>query len=164
MANFVSQEDVEDRITVSRLVQFFDDDGDGALLGRDLQSLNECLAEANDFVTAALHKHGFSMEQLNGLSRDRALRRAAAQVFLEFMGTRRTEFINPQTGQGPFHEEGKRGREYLKGFAKGEGRSRLEEQHGRNPSTGGTNSAPSPPFIFSRDPNNPNDRFGPGGF
>lgn len=164
MASFVNRSDAEKQMTVARLLQLFDDDLDGQIAGDDLEALNEVMAEANDYVTAQLYLHGFSADQLNGLSRDRGIRRAAVQIFCEFAGTRRTEFINPTTGQGPYHELGKRAREYLKSLSKGELRSRLEEQHGKNPSTAGVDSIPDPPYIFSRDPNDPNDRFGPGGF
>lgn len=161
MANFTSRGDLIKQLTEKRFVQLFDDDGDGAVEGTDVEGLNEVLFEANDITTSQLYLHGFTREELNGLSRDRGIRRSATQIAAQLAGVRRTEFINPATGEGPFHLTGQRGRDYLKSVSVGEFRSRLEEQHGKNPATGGQNSIPDPPFVFSRDPNTGQT---PGGF
>lgn len=163
MANFVNRSDLEKQITKARLIQLFDDDGDGLVEGDDAEALAECMAEASAIVTNHLVGKGFDVEQLNGLSRDRGLRRAACNIAAEIAGPRRPEFINPQTGAGPYDAMGQRGREYLKEFAKGALRSRLEDQHGKNATVRGALSYPTPKFIFSRDPSDPNDN-GPGGF
>lgn len=164
MANFTNRSDLEKQITKRRVIELFDDDGDGLVDGEDLEALNEVLSEANDFVTNSIVFKGFDSDQLNGLSRDRSLRRSAAQIAAEISGTRRTEFLDPSTGEAPYAAMGKRGRDYIKAFSKGEERSRLEEQHGANFAVGGDNTGTNPPFIFNRDPSNPDDPYGPGGF
>lgn len=164
MANFVNRSDLEKQITLRRVVELFDDDCDGVVEKADAEGLAEVMAEANDITIGALYGKGFTAQELNGLSRDRSIRRCAVQIAAQIAGSRRAEFMNPQTGEGPFDTMGKRGREYLAKLSAGEYRSRLEEQHGSNYSIGGANTATDPPFIFSRDPSNRSDPYGPGGF
>lgn len=164
MANFINRGDLEKQITASRLTELFDDDEDGSVDRFDAEALAEVMSEANDITIGHLYNRGFTLDQLDGLSRDRGIRRAAAQIAAEIAGTRRSEFLNPSTGETVYDVLGKRGREYLKGLSAGEYRSRLEEQHGANRSIKGKNSATTPTFFINRDPSNPSDRDGPGGF
>jgi hypothetical protein len=159
MASLTTREDLEDLIGARKVVEIFDDDGDGQIAGRDLQALNKVLAEANDHATSLVLLKGWTEDELNGLSRDHAIRLAATQLAAQFAGERRPGFFDSQ-GNGLFTAMGKRGRDYLKGAARGETRSRLEGEHGRNRSTRGRRSTAEPSSVFARNPNDPNDQPG----
>jgi len=165
VAKFVSQLDLEIRITVSKTVECFDDDGDGKIsTPGDQANLATVLADADD-VGEGILLRAFSREQINKLSTDRQVRRAVSGIAAQFAGERRSEWLNAQTGKGPFDAMGARGRAQLESMAAAEIRSRVEATTaGENPTTAAAYSTGDPHFIVSRDPNNPNDRYGPGGF
>jgi hypothetical protein len=159
VAKWVTRGALEKRIGVERVRQLFDDDRDGVLNDAEEETLNEILSEADDTVTAALLQKGWNADQLNGLSEDRALRRAACQIAAELSGERRPEFRDEE-GFGPYDKMGERGRDTLKSFARGESRSRLEPSVGANKALRGRHSASDPVTIFGRNPGDPNDKMG----
>lgn len=159
MAKFVTQESLQRRLGVERVRQLFDDDRDGTLNDEETATLNEILSEADDTVIAALLNKGWTLAELNGLSEDRALQRAACQIAAELAGERRPEFRDDE-GFGPYDKMGERARETLKTFARGESRSRLEPSVGINRAIRGRFSASTPVSIFGREPGNPNDKMG----
>ncbi len=161
MASLTSEADLVSLIGRQRVVELFDDDGDGVVAGQDLNSLNDTLAEANDYAIACVLKKGWEATELDGLSGDRALRRAATQVAAMLAGQRRPGFFDPQ-GRAFFDALGKNGKDYLQQLARGELRSRLEDQHGANRSIRGARSTSTPSSVFGRDPNDPNDKYGDG--
>lgn len=161
MASFTSRQDLEQLITPRRVIELFDDDGDGAVTGTDLDSLNEAIAEANDFTEAQVIKKGWTHDELDGIAGDRALRRAATQVLAQIAGERKPGFFNGD-GDGFFQAMGVRGRAYLKELARGESRSRLEAAHGGHRTIRGKLSASTPVSIFGREPGDPEDKYGDG--
>lgn len=151
---------LESRITPSRLVQCFDDDGDGLVSGTDLATLESTLADADDVVTGILLNKGFNVEQLAAVRIDRQVVLAWSGIAAQLAGERRVEWLDSQ-GHGPFDAFGVRGRSELGKLARGELRSEKEADVGVN--LGITGDIEPRQFLFAPDPNNPNDR-GPGGF
>lgn len=159
---WTSREQLEQKITPRRVLELFDDDGDGTLAGTDATALDEAVASANDEVTSILFRKGFGAEQLGELSEDASLRRYATAILAQIAGERRTEFLDSEQ-RGPFHMMGERAREALVKMSRGELRSKKEDTAGENAIVGGDVSIGEPAFIFSRDPRYPGQR-SPGGF
>ena len=161
-----SREALERRISAQRLVQMFDDDGDGAIANGDLDTLEEIMGAASDVVTGLLLHKGFTAAQLEIIKSDRQVVHAWAGIAAQLAGERKTEWLD-DNGQGPYDALGKRGRDELKALATGAIRSVQEATAGANPAVSGANSVRvnEEPFIF-----NPNPRDygsggrGPGGF
>lgn len=151
---------MEERITAQRLVQMFDDDGDGVVAGPDLVTLEGTMADADDIVTGILLNKGFTLEQLEILKEDRQVTRAWANIATQLAGERKHEWLN-ERGEGLFEAFGVRARAELKALARGDIRSVMEPEAGANLSV--TTVAPWPDFQFAPDPRYPGDR-GPGGF
>lgn len=160
MANFTSQEELERKLSRRRVVELFDQDGDGALNGEEQTTLDEAVATANDEATGIILRKGFSSDQLNTLSQDASLRRAATGMLAQIAGENRTEFLDGE-GKGPYDNVGERGRKEFEKYSRGEKRSRKEDEAGDNPIVGGDTDIGSPVFIFSRAPGRSQ---GPGGF
>ena len=150
------------RITEQRIVQMFDDDGDGVVSGDDLQILADIMGAASDVTTGLLLNKGFSLKQLEIIKNDRQVIHAWAGIAAQLAGERKPEWLNAN-GEGPYDALGARGRAELKALAVGTIRSVQETDAGPNAMVGGELS-PNPSFIFNPNPNDPNDRFGPGGF
>ena len=151
------------RITEQRLVQLFDDDGDGIIAGDDLTILADVMGAASDIVSGLLFLKGFSEAQLAIIKDDRQVIQAWAGIAAQLAGERKTEWLD-QYGKGPYDAIGVRGRSELKLLGTGMIRSIKEAEAGSNMSLAGDVSVGDPVFIFNRDPNNGNDRYGPGGF
>jgi hypothetical protein len=151
------------RITEQRLVQMFDDDGDGVVAGDDLQILADIMGAASDVTTGLLLNKGYSLTQLAIIKEDRQVIHAWAGIAAQLAGERKSEWLNDK-GEGPYDALGSRGRAELKALATGTIRSVQEETAGANAIVSGETSARDPRFIFNPDPRDPNDRYGPGGF
>jgi hypothetical protein len=159
---WTSLEQLQQKITARRVLDLFDDNGDGRIDGTDSAALDEAVASANDEVTSILFRKGFSREQLVELAEDASLRRYATAILAQIAGERRTEFLDAEQ-RGPYHQAGERARESLVKMSRGELRSKKEDTAGENPIVGGDTNLGDPVFIFSRDPRYPG-RGGPGGF
>lgn len=164
MANWTSRDELIGRITRRRVIELFDDDGDGSIEGAgDAAALDECVAQANDEVTSIMFRKGFDAAALNELSEDASLRRYATSILAQYAGERRLEFLNAE-GKGPFDAMGERARSTLRQMAAGELRSKKEATGaGENPIVGADTNLGSPVFTISRDPRYPGTS-GPGGF
>jgi hypothetical protein len=163
---FGDRSKLEDRFTPQRVVQLFDFDGDGLVAGTDETRLEAIINDANDVVTGILLGKGFTLAQLALLVTDSQIVRAWAGICAQLAGEAKTEWLDDE-GKGPFDGLGQRSRAELKAMSRGEIRSRLELESGGagiNSTLRGEKSTATPTFIFNRDPNNPNDRNGPGGF
>jgi hypothetical protein len=159
---------LEARIGAARVVQLFDDDGDGLVETTDLETLSTVMGDADDIVTGILLDKGFTLDQLEIVKEDRQLTRAWACVAAQLAGERKPEWLD-ENGFGPYDALGKRGRDEIKALARGELRSRLELEAGTGGQPAGKNrgltgDVTDRAFIFLPDPRNRNDRFGPGGF
>jgi hypothetical protein len=161
MVDFGTRLDLEQRMTAQRLVEMFDDDGDGVIAGTDLATLTTVIDEANDIVAGILLNKGYTAEQLETIRLDKQVTRAWSGIAAQLAGERKPEWCNDR-GQGPYDAQGARGRAELKALAIGETRSIQEATAGRNLGLVGEVSRAN--FQFAPDPNNPNDRNGPGGF
>lgn len=163
MANWTSREELERKISRRRVIELFDDDGDGVVTGEDATTLDETIASANDEVTSILFRKGFDAAALNVLSADSSLRRYATAILAGYAGSRKLEFHDAD-GAGPYTGDAKIARTTLKEMATGELRSRLEALGaGENPVVGGDTNLGEPVFVIARDPRYPGTS-GPGGF
>lgn len=162
MATWTTLEELERQLTPRKVIELFDDDGDGAIAGNDLVSADETIARVNDEVTSILFRKGFEKAQLDELAADASLRRYATSILAQYAGERRTEFLKAD-GTGPYDAIGNRARDALVKMSRGELRSKKEDQAGMNPSLDGATNLGSPVFIVSRDPRYPGTP-GPGGF
>ena len=150
---------LEQRTTAIRVLQAFDDDGDGLIEGADLATLEATLADADAVVTGILLGKGFTAVQIEAMRTDRILVRAWAGIAAQLMGERRPEWL--ENGIGPFDEIGQRGRAEAKKFTTGENRSELEADAGVSSTISGMVDARD--HFFLPNPDDPLDR-GPGGF
>jgi hypothetical protein len=147
---------LEARITGQRVIELFDDDGDGLVEGTDLDNLATVMGDADDIVTGLLIKKGFStVEQLELIALDRQVTRAWAGIAAQLAGERKPEWLD-DAGHGPFEAFGVRGREELRALARGEVRSVQETVAGVNAALSG--SVGEHAFEFAPDPNIPGDR------
>lgn len=161
MVDFGTRLDLEQRLTPQRVVQMFDDDGDGLIEGSDLATLETLIAEANDIVAGILLNKGFTAEQLETIKLDKQVTRAWCGIASQLAGERKHEWLN-ERGQGQYDAQGVRARAELKALAIGETRSIQEATAGGNLSLVGEVARTT--FQFAPDPNDPSDRYGPGGF
>lgn len=116
----------EQRYGAARVVEMFDDDGDGAIIGNDLLTLEELMKDADDTVTGLLIKKGYSERQLiDTLRLDRQVIRAWTGILAQLAGERKPEHRNSE-GRGPYETDGVRAREQLAALARGEIRSVTE--------------------------------------
>lgn len=145
----------EARITAQRIVELFDDDGDGLVEGTDLATLVTIMGDADDIVTGILFKKGFGEQQLEILALDRQVIRAWAGIAAQLAGERKPEWLD-DSGHGPFDAFGVRGREELGRLARGEIRSIQETVSGPNSALSG--SVDDHVFEFAPDPSIPGDR------
>lgn len=146
---------VEQRITASRLVELFDDDGDGALAFDDIATLETIMADADDIVTGLLIKKGWSADGLEHIALDRQVVRAWSGIVAQLAGERKPEWLD-ESGRGPFDAFGIRGREELGRLARGETRSVKEPEGGTHLAVGG--DVGDYAFEFAPDPRIPGDR------
>lgn len=161
---FTSFADVCSRVKPDAVIKCFDDDGDGAIAGTDLTRYTEIEEETDDTVRSMLALKGFSRADVELLATDKSVRRMACDIFLGLAGERSPEWQDGD-GFGPFQARMERGLANLRRLSRGELRAKGEGGTvPENTSLVGQVSQGCPPFIFSRDPNNPRDRFGPGGF
>lgn len=155
MVTYGGREALEARITGQRVIELFDDDGDGLVEDGDLTTLETVMGDADDIVTGLLVRKGFSEAQLEILAEDRQVIRAWAGIAAQLAGERKPEWLD-DAGHGPFEAFGVRAREELKALARGEIRSVQESVAGANASLSG--SVDEHPFEFAPDPNIPGDR------
>ncbi len=159
---FTTQDELEDLIGVEKVLQYFDDDRDGTLGASDLARLAKVLLEANDIAFGILYKKAWTLDQMTDeLIHDRGIVRATTQICAGLVGERRPDLYDP-SGDPPFLAMAKRGRSFLLDMAKGEVRSKQEENAGANNSLRGRRSVSNPSSLFGRDPNDPNDNYGDG--
>lgn len=163
MANWTSLDELIRKITRRRVVELFDENGDGDITGTDADTIDETVAAANDEVTSIMFRKGFDAEALNELSEDASLRRYATSILAQHAGERKVEFLD-ESQRGVFHEMGERARAALVKMSMGELRSKKEGTGaGENPIVGGDTNLGAPVFVIARDPRYPGTS-GPGGF
>ncbi len=164
---FVRQRDLEDRFGKAKIIQLFDEDGDGNIdLPGDQQILVSHMADADDAVESYLLK-AWTRDQIAKLFDDNQLRRQAACICMQLAGERKTEWLNAATGKGQYENMGERARGILERIAAGELRTRKEatsQGAGENPTLDADLSLGTPNFVFARNANDPNDKVGKGGF
>lgn len=162
MVDFGDRTAFEKRVGAARVVELFDDDGDGRVEGSDAETLAEYMGAASDIVAGLLLNKGFTEAQLEILKADRQVIHAWSGILAQLAGERKTEWLGEQ-GRGPYDAFGERARQELRALARGDIRSVQEDQTGPNPAVLGEVSVGDPVFVFNPDPRDPRGR-GPGGF
>lgn len=153
---------LEQKIGAHRVVELFDDDGDGSVTGSDLETLEAVFAEADDIVTGLLVKKGRSEDAIRDhLRTDRQVIRAWVGIAAQISGERKPEW-RTNDGKGPFDLDGVRARQELQALARGETRSHTESAGGSS-NTSLLGAIERPDLEFAPDPNIPGDR-GKGSF
>jgi hypothetical protein len=153
---------LEATITAQKVIQLFDDDGDGAVASSDLTTLNTFIARADAVTVGILLHKGFSVAQLTELAADDQIKHAWACICAQLAGERKTEWLD-ENGKGPYEAMGARARSDLTSIATGLTRLETETTAGSNATISGEYRAPCPPFVFNADPRDPYRR-PPGGF
>lgn len=153
---------LEAAITAQRVIQLFDDDGDGAVAGTDEATLNDFIARADAVVVGILLHKGFTVAQLTTLVTDKQILALWGSICAQIAGERKHEWLDAN-GHGPFHGIGQRARADLVNVATGLIRLEKETEAGANTTLSGDYAAPCPVFIFNADPRDPYRR-PPGGF
>lgn len=153
---------LEQKIGAHRVVELFDDDGDGAVAAADLETLEAVFAEADDIVTGLLVKKGRSEDAIRDhLRTDRQVIRAWVGIVAQLSGERKSEW-RTNDGKGPYELDGTRAREDLRSLARGEIRSHTESAGGSS-NTSLLGAIDRPDLEFAPDPTIPGDR-GKGSF
>jgi hypothetical protein len=153
---FVDQGDLERRTSKDFVVQCADDDGDGV---PDQDVLVEICEDVDVEVRSVLFGKGWSLDALNELESDKALRRLAATIGAELLAFKRREFFLAD-GSTIYSLAADRARKTLKLYATGENRSVAEDRAGVNPVLKAKRDPP-PKFQFAPSSTKPR---GPGGF
>jgi hypothetical protein len=146
---------LEDRIGADRVVQLFDDDGDGLVEDGDLEKLEITLGDADDIVTGLLVKKAWTTDQLQFIRLDRQVVRAWSGIAAQLAAERKPEWLDAE-GRGRFDAFGVRGRAELGALARGELRSVQEPDAGPTASIGG--EVDDHPREFAPDPRIPGHR------
>lgn len=152
---YLQLSDLESCVGVDRVVQYFDEDNDGAISSEiELSALDDILTAAENEADSRL-KRSFSTDQITDLANnDTALKRHVAWVALTFASERRPEFLGGEGGGG-FKTQYERAIKYFDSLGKGKTRSFGETEAGRSARIGGVVNPPrqyadEPRFIFAR--------------
>lgn len=157
MASFISIEDVEDRIGSARLIQIFDQNLDG---NADEIPLAAAITDANAEIYARLNKKGYTEEQIEELSRDETLRRAAANIVAEFGAYMKPELIGDK-GETMYTPLADKSRTLIDSIAASTFRPRAEKTAGPPATMSAQYTQPSPDFYVAPSADRPR---GPGRF
>jgi hypothetical protein len=156
---FVDKGDLERRITSDLLIQYCDDDNDGAA---DDNAVSEVCEDADRALRAVLIGKGYTPEQLTKLESDKGLRRLGATIGAELAAFRRPALFLAD-GTTLFTVAARTARAELSKYASGELRSIAEDVAGKSANLQSLRTTTTPKFYVRADPSDPNDR-GPGGF
>lgn len=127
---------LEQRIGADRVVELFDDDGDGLVAGEDLVTLETTLGAADDIVSGILLYKGWSPDGLEQVALDRQVIRCWTGIAAQLASERKPEWLD-ENGEGRFHAFGVDGRSELGKLARGENRSVAEPTAGAPAAIGG---------------------------
>lgn len=166
MPAFLTQADLERRVTAERVLRMADDDGDGSLNGTEQANVTAAMDEAESYALSTVSKAGYDMDSFALLANaDPAIKQHVAWMAVEILSERRLEFTSSE-GWGPYKAQFERAETYLKRFSQGRKRSpQGEAAAGKNKQVGG-NRRPKrasgvADFVFAPSKNYPT---GHGGF
>lgn len=170
MADFLTLQDLYDRVGARKVNGYFDDSHNGTL-SDETAAVEAVLTAAEAEMYARLLRAypgdpsdpGGPMQLL--VANDAALKGHVIGVALQLAAERRPEFTD-EDGLGPYKAQWNRGIDYFETLSKGLKRSKGEVQAGQGANSGGT-IQPRPPagtaqqFVFARSRKSPG---GHGGF
>jgi hypothetical protein len=161
--DYLTLQDLYNLAGHSTVLQFFDDDYDGAICDESW-SVNAVLRAAEAEAAARLRR-GWTVDGITELgTHDLTFRSHVAWVALEMAAERRKEFLSAE-GRGPFAFQYERAIQYFEKISKGRLRPYGETEAGTASTVGGTVqptvTTEEPRFIFAPDRDNPT---GHGGF
>lgn len=166
MADYLTIDDLNARITSQKVLQYLDDDLSGVIeAGDETDFLNSVLETAEGVVASKMLRAYPDAASITILANaDAAVKTQAAWIACEILSERRPEFLSPE-GWGPFRLQYERAIQYFEDLSKGKQRSVGEAVAGVGANTGG-NLQPTQPtgtskFTFAPDNKNPS---GHGGF
>lgn len=168
MAEFLDLSDLQNQIGAQRIVQYFDDDGDGVVDDLDPQVV-QVLDQAEGQYYSRLLRAYSSKDALTTLANnDPVVKGHVIWIACELAAERKPEFTDAE-GWGAWKVQYNRSIKELDLLSKGATRTIAEEQVGAGANTGGT-IQPSPPqggaqqFTFLPSRNDGSGGQGPGGF
>ena len=170
MADFLTIQDLIDRVGARKVTGYFDDNNNGVLSDESTQiDVVLSAAEAEMYARLLRAYPGDPTEPTGAMqllvANDPALRMHVVGVALQYAAERRPEFTDAE-GVGPYKAQWNRAIDYFETLSKGLKRSKGETAAGPGANSGGK-LQPKPPaasvaqFIFARSRNSPT---GHGGF
>ena len=168
MPNFLTLADLSNQITASRIIQFFDDDGDGVVVDADSQVASVLEQAEGQYYSRMLRAYP-SKDSLTTLANnDPVVKGHVIWIACELAAERRTEFTDAE-GWGAFRVQYDRAIKELDLLSKGATHSIAEEQVGLGANSGGViqpspNQGTEKQFTFLPSRNDGTGGTGPGGF
>jgi len=159
MADFLTLQDLYNKVGEARVQQYFDDDVDGSIADESTQ-VAEVLNEAEAFAYSYLLNAFSSVDGIIAMAaEDQIFVGHCAWVALEFAVERRPEFTGDD-GKGHYWAQYERAKEAFIAMGKGRRRSRAESEAGGNLQQGGAiqpvqTDEDTPRFVFAPDNNSP---------
>lgn len=165
MPAIIALVDLSNQVGLERVVQFFDDDGDGVVVDADLNVIAVLDQAEGQYFSRMLRAYGDKATLILLAANDPVVKGHIVWIACELMGERRVEFTNAD-GWGPFQAQYNRAIKELDLLSKGATRSGGEEVVGLGGNTGGRiqpaqNVGTTKQFTFNPSKGDPS---GPGGF
>lgn len=165
MADIITLADLSNQVGLARVVQFFDDDGDGVVDPADPNVVQVLDQAEGQYYSRMLRAYGDQATLVLLAQNDPVVKGHITWIACELMAERRVELTNSE-GWGAFQVQYNRAIKELDLLSKGQARSIGEAQVGLGANSGGTvqprqNIGTSKQFTFNPSKGDPN---GPGGF
>ncbi len=165
MPDIIALADLSNQVGLQRVIQFFDDDGDGVVADGD-PNVDQVLDQAEgQYFSRMLRAYGDKPTLILLAQNDPVVKGHIIWIACELMAERKVEFTNAE-GWGAFQVQYKRALSELDLLSKGAVRSIGEVVAGQGANTGGVvqpidNIGTSQQFVFVPSTGDPQ---GPGGF
>lgn len=161
----MTKADLVQLVTDERVVQFFDDDGDGVVDAADTNLVSVLERAEAEYYSRMLRAYGDRQSMVDLANGDPAIKAHVAGIAMEFASERRPDFTSDD-GWGPFKAYYQRAIDHFESLSKGRRRTIGQEAAGKAGTIGGQVS-PAPPkgttadFVFAHSNN---AKYGRGGF
>lgn len=165
MADYLALADLQAKVGAARVLQLFDDDGDGVLGVAELVNVWIVLEEAEGFAYSRMLRAWTQDAVIDLAGADPLFKGHVAWVALELASERRPEFTSPD-GKGQFWAQYERAIQFFDALSKNKQRSIGETAGGRAGTAGGnvsptTTANTAAQFTFAPSRRSPH---GHGGF
>jgi len=157
--------DLSNQVGLNRVLQFFDDDGDGVVVDADANVMQVLDQAEGQYYSRLLRAYGDKATLILLANNDPVVKGHIVWIACELMGERRVEQIGAD-GWGPWKAQYQRAINEIDLLSKGQTRSVGESEVGLGANSGGviqpaTNVGTTRQFTFNPSKGDPN---GPGGF